>query len=105
MSYRPSSSLWRRVAMLWRNLTIRRRVEDDLDEEIRSYQAMLEDEKTRAGADPRAARREALLEMEGAVRIKEQVRDVRAGAALDSIGAELRQSLRALRRNPAVTVM
>ncbi|MBZ5725284.1 MAG: ABC transporter permease [Acidobacteriia bacterium] len=93
-----------RIRTLWRNLARRRRVEAELDEEIRSYQAMLEDEKTRAGAEPRAARREALLELGGAEQIKERVRDIRRGAALSSMGAELRQSLRGLRRNPALTV-
>src|SRR5258707_210171 len=94
-----------RIKTLWRNLKRRQRVEEELDEEIRSYQAMLEDEKTRAGANPPAARREALLELGGAEQIKEQVRDVRLGSTLDSIGAELRQSLRGLRRNPALTAM
>ena len=94
-----------RIKTLWRNLTRRQRVEEELDEEIRSYQAMLEDEKTRAGANPPAAHREALLELGGAEQIKEQVRDVRLGSTLDSIGAELRQSLRGLRRNPALTAV
>jgi len=94
-----------RILALWRNLARRQRVEEDLDEEIRSYQGMLEDEKQQAGADPRMARREALLETGGAAQIKEEVRDVRTGAALDSIGAELRQSFRGLRRNPALTIL
>lgn len=98
-------SWWHRIHALWRNLTRRRQVEENLDEEIRSYQAMLEDEKIRAGASPGVARREALLELGGAEQVKESVRDVRFGAALDSIGAELRQSLRALRRNPSLTVV
>ena len=97
--------LWHRMKTLWRNLARRRQVEADLDEEIRSYQSMLEDEKTRAGAHPRAARREALLELGGAEQIKEEVRDIRLGSGLDSIGAELRQSLRALRRNPGLTAV
>src|SRR5471030_896497 len=97
--------LWHRIQTLWRNLARKRRVEQELDEEIHSYQAMLEDQKTRAGANPREARREALLELGGAERIKEGVRDIRLGSALDSIGAELRQSLRGLGRNPALTVV
>jgi putative ABC transport system permease protein len=94
-----------RIQALWRNLLRKQRVEADLDEEIRSYQGMLEDEKARSGADPRAARREALLELGGASQIKEEVRDIRTGAALDALGAELRQSLRGLRRNPALTLL
>src|SRR5258706_511168 len=98
-------ALWQRIKTLWRNVARKRRVDDDLDQEIRSYQTMLEDEKARAGADARLARREALLELDGAERIKEQVRDVRRGSTLDSISGELRQSLRALRRNPALTAV
>src|SRR5947208_1995918 len=97
--------LWQRIETLWRNLARRRRVEEDLDEEIRSYEAMLEDEKTGTGENPRVARREALLALGGAEQIKEQVREVRLGAALGQMAAELRQSLRALRRNPALTVL
>src|SRR5438552_8040663 len=97
--------MWHRIKTLWGNLARRRRVEDDLDQEIGSYQAMLEDEKTRAGADPRVARREALLDLGGTEQIKEQVRDVRLGATLEQMATELRQSLRALRRNPALTVL
>ena len=97
--------LWRRMQTLWRNLARKGRVDDDLDEEIRAYQTMLEDEKTQAGADPVTARREARLDLGGAEQVKEQVRDIRFGATLDSLGAELRQSLRGLRRNPTLTVL
>ena len=96
--------LWPHIQSLWRNLTQKRRVEADLDEEIRSYQGMLEDERASAGATPGAARRQALLEFGGADQVKEQVRDIRFGAALDSVAAELRQTLRGLLRNPALAL-
>jgi len=95
----------RRLKTLWSNLTRKRQIESELDAEIRSYQGLLEDDKTRGGASPDAARREALLELEGAEQIKEAVRDVRLGAGLESIGTELRQSLRGLRRNPGVSLV
>jgi hypothetical protein len=66
-------------------------VEEELDEEIRSYQAMLEDEGL--------SRREAALELGGAELVKEEVRDVRLGTTLGQVAAEVRQSLRGLRRN------
>lgn len=93
-----------RLKTLWRNLARKRIVEDDLNDEIRSYREMLEDEKVRSGADAIVARREALLELGGAEQIKEEVRNIRLGATLEAIGAELRQSLRGLRRNPGLTV-
>ena len=94
-----------KLTWLWRNLARKPRVEKDLDDELRAYRQMLVDEKTRAGIDPRRAHREALIEMGGAEQIKEEVRDVRLGASLESIGSELRQSLRSLRRNPGLTVL
>jgi putative ABC transport system permease protein len=90
-----------RLTVLWRNLFQRRRVEEDLDREIRSYQSLLEDEKARLGADPR----EALLDLGGREQIKEQVRDVQVGATLAAIAAEARQSFRGLRRNPGLSIL
>ena len=46
---------WHRLKTLWRNLARKRMVEEDLDDEIRSYREILEDEKVRTGDDPRAA--------------------------------------------------
>jgi putative ABC transport system permease protein len=93
------------IRTLWRNLAQRPRIDDDLDRELRSYESLLEDEKARAGVDPRDARRAALLELGGREQIKEEVRDVRIGATLAAIASELRQSLRAMRRNPAMTIL
>ncbi len=97
--------LWHRAKTLWRNLTRKQRVENDLEAEIRAYREMLEDEKRAAGADAAAARREALLEVGGAEQIKEEVRAVRLGFTLESVAIEMRQSLRGLRRNPGLTVL
>jgi predicted permease len=97
--------VWLWLKTLWRNLARKQKVDDDLEDEIRSYRDMLEHEKARAGLDPGAARREALLELGGAEQIKEEVRDIRAGVVLDALVAELRQSLRGLRRNPGLTIL
>jgi putative ABC transport system permease protein len=97
--------MWHRLETLWRNLAQKQRVEGDLDAEIRSYQEMLEDERAREGAPQGVAHREALLELGGAEQIKEEVRDVRLGAGLASIGTELRQSFRGLRRNPGLSAV
>ena len=94
-----------RISALSRNLFRKKNVEADLDDEIRSYQQLLEDEKTNSGRPARAMRREALLELGGAEQIKENVRDMRLGASLDSLAAELRQSFRGLRRNPGLTIL
>jgi predicted permease len=89
-----------RVACLIRNLTRRSRVERDLDEELRATIEMLTAEKVRAGYAPDDARRDALAELGGIESIKEQVRDVRAGAVLDTLGQDVRYAVRLLRRYP-----
>jgi predicted permease len=89
----------------WRNLFHQPAVDQILDEELRSYRQLLEDEKIAAGADSKTAQREAAIELGGIEVIKEEVRDIRRGAFLEGFWAELRQSMRALRRNPGMTTM
>jgi putative ABC transport system permease protein len=97
--------MWHRLRTLWRNLAHKRTVEDDLTEELHSYQNMLADEKSRTGMDPGAALRAARLEMEGLEQIKENVRDVRLGVAIETFFSELRQSLRSLSRNKDLSIL
>ena len=89
-----------RVTSLIRNLTRRQRIERDLDEELRATVEMLAAEKVRAGFTPDAARRAALAELGAVESIKEQVRDVRAGAVLDTLGQDIRYAIRLLQRYP-----
>lgn len=97
--------MWQRLRTLWRNLAHKQVVEDDLAQELDSYQTMLAEEKSRTGMDPSAALRSARLEMEGREQIKENVRDVRLGVAIDAFFSELRQSLRGLRRSKELTIL
>ena len=48
-----------------RNLFSTRRLEEDLDQEVRSHLAMLADENVRAGMPPEEARRAAHIELGG----------------------------------------
>jgi hypothetical protein len=52
----------RRVSSLFRNLVLSNRVERELDEEVRSYLALLIDEKIAAGMSPEEAHRAARIE-------------------------------------------
>jgi len=97
--------MWHRLRTLWRNLTQKQVVDDDLTQELHSYQAMVADEKLHAGIDPRTALRAARLEMEGLEQIKENVRDVRLGVAAETFFSELRQSLRSLNRNKDLWIL
>jgi hypothetical protein len=69
---------------LVRNLTHRRQVDRDLDEEVRSAFEIFVDEKVRAGLSPEGARRAALLEFGGVEQVKEEIRAIRTGALLDA---------------------
>jgi putative ABC transport system permease protein len=88
---------------LWRNMFRRARVERELDEELHAYVELLTAEKIRGGMDAAAARRAALLEVEGVEQVKERVREVRAGAMLETILQDLRYGLRVLAKNPGFT--
>ena len=89
-----------RVASLIRNLTRRKQVERELDEELRATVEMLAVEKIRAGQSPGVARRTALAELGGIEPIKEQVREVRSGAMLDTLRQDLHYAARLLLRYP-----
>jgi len=97
--------MWHRLRTLWRNLTHKQIVDDDLTQELHFYQTLLADEKSRTGIDPGAALRAARLEMEGLEQIRENVRDVRLGVAIETFCSELRQSLRSLSRNKGLTIL
>ncbi len=94
-----------RLRSLCRNLFHKSRMERDLEAEVSSYLGLLEQEKIDAGMSPAEARRAALLELAGAEQIKEQVREARAGAWLETLGQDLRYGLRQLRRNPGFTAV
>ncbi len=97
-------TLWRRLKTTWRNLSHPQKADGDLDDELRSYQELLEDEKKQAGLSVDQARREAKLEVGSASLLQEQVRDIRLGVTLGNIAAEVRQSFRSLGRNPGLAI-
>src|SRR5688572_24724440 len=89
-----------RFISFWRNLLLRRRVERQLDDELQATVGMLVDEHVAAGMSLEEARRAARLELGSAESIKEHVRDIRAGAFLDTLLQDVRYGARLLRRNP-----
>ena len=93
-----------RVFSLWRNLVDRDRIDRDLDEEVRATFALVVDEKIAAGMQPDDARRVVTLEMGRVEVVKEQVRDIRAGAFADTVLKDLRYGARLLQRNPVFAV-
>ncbi len=93
-----------RLRSIVRNVIRRDRVERDLDDEMRAALDVLEDEHRRAGMSPAEARRMAMLEIGGIESVKQQVRDVRGGALIETLIQDVRYASRVLRRSPLFTV-
>jgi predicted permease len=93
-------STLRRLSRLWRNVINRSRVERELDDELRATIEILADEKMRDGMTAEEARRAAAIELGGIEAVKDGVRDVRAGAFLDTFARDVRYAARLLARNP-----
>jgi putative ABC transport system permease protein len=95
--------LMARARSLIRNLLGRDRIDDDLDAEVRATLQLLIDEKVESGVALDAARRQSMLELGGVESVKARVREIQAGALLETFVLDLRYAARLLRRNPLFT--
>src|SRR6266446_980797 len=91
----------RRLAALFR----RRRLEDDLDEELRSHLEMAVERNLGKGMSAEDARREALRSFGGVEQTKEIYRDQRGLPMLETALQDLRFGLRMLRRSPGFSIL
>ncbi|HYT68856.1 MAG TPA: ABC transporter permease [Vicinamibacterales bacterium] len=88
-----------RFRSLWRNLMHRGRVDDDLDAELRGTFDAIAEEHRRSGLNPDEARRAATIQFGHVESLKEQVRDVKAGAFVETWIQDVRYAVRLLRRS------
>jgi predicted permease len=94
-------TLVRRVAALFR----RRRLEDDLDEELRSHLEMAVELNLGKGMSAEDARREALRSFGGVEQTKEKYRDQRGVPMIETTLQDLRFGFRMLRRSPGFSIL
>lgn len=86
---------------LWRNTFRRKRLDQELDEEVHGYLAMVAAENVRRGMTPEDALREARLELGGIEHVKQGVRNIRVGVSMDRLMQDIRYAFRTLTRNLA----
>src|SRR5262245_11680539 len=91
-----------KLTKLWQYIFDRPSLDRDLDEELDEYLSGLIERKIREGQSPEAARREALIEMEGLTQLKDRVRDERPGSFTIGVVEDFIYAVRSLSRNPAL---
>src|SRR5690242_4120741 len=88
-----------------RALVARRRVDAELDEELRFHIEMAAAERARHGMSPDDARMQALRDFGGLERFKEDCRDVRGTRLLTDLTRDARYAVRTLRKSPGFTTV
>lgn len=92
---------WRRLTRLFRS----RKDDADVEAEIRLHVELETEELVRQGVPRDEARRRALVAFGGVDRVREDARDVRRLAWLETCLFDLRYGIRSLRRSPGFTIV
>jgi hypothetical protein len=83
----------------------RRQVEEDLDCEVQSHFDLLADRHVAQGMEPEAARKLAHLQFGWPEQVKQDVREARMEAAVETTLRDIRYARRALGRSPGFTAI
>jgi predicted permease len=89
-----------KIAGLFRSLFGRRKLERDMEEEMRFHVDMETERLASRGLPAGQARTEALRRFGGVEKVKDEVRDAALARFLERLGQDVRYALRAYRRNP-----
>jgi putative ABC transport system permease protein len=93
-------TLWSRFRSWLRAILLRKRMEREMDVELRFHIEALAEDLVRSGVPREEALRRARIEFGGIERAKEECRDARGTSFLESLFQDLRFALRMLRKSP-----
>src|SRR3984885_13473341 len=99
------NSFWHKISYSIRALFRRKRVETELDSELRFHLESQIETNIRAGMSPELARQSALREFGGIELAKEECRDERGTQFLEHLWQDVHYGLRMLRKNPGFTAV
>src|SRR5215471_7431668 len=98
--------LWaRQIRHLFLRLIHPSKTEDELDEELNGFFDVMIERGISQGMTREQAMRSARIELDSTSQVKEKVRDARFGAAIETVFRDVRHVARALRKQPAFTVV
>jgi putative ABC transport system permease protein len=93
------------VPLRLRSLFKRRRVDEDLDDELRYHVERRTEENIAKGMDPGAARRAALLDLRGMERTKRECKEAMPLRWIDNFSRDVRYAFRVLAKRPGFTAV
>src|SRR5882724_4992119 len=96
---------WRKFQLQLRALLQKRKLDAEMDDEMRSHIEMQTQENIESGMNPEEARYAALREFGWVESIKETCREQRGVSWLENLARDVRYGARMLRKNPGFTAV